>query len=89
MATNKSFVCNDVLQRIGYTIIDGVKVVQHVCTLSLSNPKDISIRMTKMDVELYKANRDVCREDFAKFEDAAYQLQEEYLAKDSAKDSEQ
>lgn len=28
---------------------------------------------------MYKAHRDIRRADFAEFEDAAYQLQEEYL----------
>jgi hypothetical protein len=30
---------------------------------------------------MYEANRDICRADFAIFEDAAYQLRDEYLAK--------
>ena len=28
---------------------------------------------------MYKAYRDICRADFSEFEDAVYQLQEEYL----------
>ena len=37
--------------------------------------------MIKLNADLYRANRDICRADFATFEDAAYQLQEELLAK--------
>ena len=71
----------DTIQRVGHTIIDGVKVVQHICVLPLSEPQNMRISMTKMNAELYKSNRDICRADFAEFEDAAYQLQEEYIAK--------
>lgn len=71
----------DTIQRIGYTIIDDVKIVQHTCIINSDNPKDIRITMTKLDKELYKTHRDVCRADFAEFEDGAYQLQEEYLSK--------
>ncbi len=71
----------DVIQRIGYTIIDDVKVVQHTCVIPVDNPKGMRISMTKLDADLYEANRDVCRSDFAIFEDSAYRLRDEYLAK--------
>lgn len=71
----------DTIQRVGYTVIDGVKVVQHTCTISSDNPTEMRVTMVKMDTELYKANRDICRDDFAIFEDAAYALQEELIAK--------
>lgn len=73
----------DTIQRIGYTIIDGVKVVQHNCTIDSENPQDMRVTMVKLNAELYKANRDTCRDDFAVFEDAAYQLQEELIAKNT------
>ena len=72
---------NDFVQRIGYTVIDNVRVVQHTCAIPINNPKGMRVSMTKLNAELYKANRDICRADFAMFEDAAYQLQEEYMAK--------
>ena len=72
---------NDVIQRTGHTVIDGVKIVQYVCTLPLSNPQNMRITSTRLNVELYKANREICRNDLAAFEDAAYQLQDEYIAK--------
>lgn len=71
----------DTIQRVGYTTIDGVKVAQHVCILPLENPKGMRTSMTKMNAELYELNRDICRKDFADFEDAAYQLRDEYLQK--------
>lgn len=71
----------DSIQRVGYTIIDEVKVVQHICNISSDNPEDMRVSMVKLNADLYKANRDVCREDFAVFEDAAYALQEELIAK--------
>lgn len=71
----------EAVQRIGYTVIDGVRVVQHTCVIPTGNPKGMRISMTKLNAELYEANRDICRSDFAIFEDAAYQLRNEYLAK--------
>ena len=72
----------DTIQRIGYTVIDGVKVVQHSCTISSENPQDMRVSMVKLDSALYKEHRDACRDDFAEFEDAAYALQEELIAKE-------
>lgn len=68
-------------RRIGYTIIDGVKVVQHSCVISCSKPKEMVVTMSKLNADLYKLHRGVCRDDFAVFEDAAYELQKEMLAK--------
>lgn len=75
----------DTIQRIGYTIVNDTKVVQHVCTITTDNPQEMRVSMVKMDAELYKEYRDVCRDDFAEFEDAAYALQEELITKNSAK----
>lgn len=78
-----SLIYSDVINRVGYTVIDGVKIVQYSCLIPLDNPQGMRISMTKMNADLYKANRDVCRADFAKFEDAAYELQEAYISKTS------
>lgn len=37
--------------------------------------------MVKLNADLYRENREACRNDFALFEDAAYALQEELIAK--------
>lgn len=74
----------DTIQRVGYTVIDGAKVVQHVCTIDSENPHDMAVRMIKLDSELYRNNRETCRNDYAVFEDAAYALQEELIAKNNA-----
>ena len=39
----------DTINRVGYTVIDRVKVVQHSCVLPLNNPQGMRISMTKMD----------------------------------------
>ena len=70
----------DTIRRLGYTVIDDIKVVQYDCVISTENPNEIKIVVSKLNEELYKANRDVCRADMAEFEDAAYELQEQYLA---------
>lgn len=69
----------DTVSRVGYTTIDGVKVVQYSCSFPLNNPKEMRITSTRMNPELYKANREICRADLAKFEDASYDLQDEWL----------
>lgn len=71
----------ETIQRTGYTIVDGVKIVQYTCIIQADNPTDMRIGITKLDPEAYKKNRDICRSDYAEFEDAAYKLQEELLAK--------
>lgn len=71
----------ETIQRVGYTTIDGVKVVQHSCIISADNPHDMRITMTKLDADMYEKNRDICRSDFAVFEDAAYALRDELIAK--------
>lgn len=71
----------DTIQRVGATTIDGVVVVQYTCVIPSDNPSAMRIGMTKMNSEMYKEHRDVCRADFAAFEDAAYELQDKYLAK--------
>lgn len=71
----------DTIQRVGYTVIDGIKVVQYSCIIPSDNPKDMRIGITKLNPQMYKDNRDICRADYAEFEDAAYKLQEEFMAK--------
>lgn len=78
---SETLTCAEFIQRIGYTVVDGVRVVQHTCVIPMDNPKGMRISMTKLNADLYEVNRDVCRSDFAIFEDAAYQLRDEYLAK--------
>ena len=70
----------DTIRRLGYTVINDVKVVQYDCVISTENPKEMKIVVSKLTEELYKANRDICRADMAEFEDAAYELQEQYMA---------
>lgn len=78
---SKTLSCVDTIQRVGYTIIDGVKVTQYTCVIPIVAPKEMRLGITKLNPDLYKAHRDICRADYAEFEDAAYQLQEEYLEK--------
>jgi hypothetical protein len=70
----------DTIQRVGYTEINGVKIVQYTCILPVDKPQEMRIGLTKLDSEKYKIYRDECRSDYAKFEDAAYVLQEKCIA---------
>lgn len=71
----------DSINREGYTVIDGERIVQYVCRIDSDNPENMRISLVKLKPELYRKHRAVCREDYATFEDACYQLQEELLAK--------
>ena len=74
----------DTIQRVGYTTIDGVKVVQHTCVISSENPEEMRVSMVKLNADLYREFREACRNDCAVFEDAAYTLQEELISKSAA-----
>lgn len=74
----------DTLQRVGHTVINETQVCQYVCIIPSDDPSSMRVTMTRLNEEMYKEHRDICRADFAKFEDAAYILQEEYLAKMNA-----
>ena len=76
-----TLVCKDTIQRVGFTIIDDVKVVQYTCIIPVDNPGEMRLGITKLNSEMYKEHRDVCRADYAVFEDAAYQLQEDCFKK--------
>ena len=71
----------ETIQRVGYTIVDDVKIAQYTCVIQADNPADMRIGIAKLDPIAYKNHRDICRADFAAFEDEAYKLQEELLAK--------
>ena len=71
----------DTIQRVGHTIINGEKVVQYACIIPSNEPQNMRITSTKLNADLYKANRAVCRADWAAFEDAAFALQDEYMQK--------
>ena len=78
---------NDSVTRIGYTKIEGEIAMQHTCTISTDNPNNMNFNSSVINQELYKQNRETCRADRAEFEDAAYALQEEYLAKESKEET--
>lgn len=77
----KTLIYKDTIQRTGYTIIDDVKVVQYTCIIPSDRPEDMRIGITRLNTDMYKANRDICRADYAAFEDAAYELQEQFMQK--------
>ena len=80
---------NDSITRIGYTTIDNVAVMQHTFTFHMDNPQEIHISSIKMNKELYKANRDVCRADMAEFEDLAYAFQDKYISEQASDEEEE
>lgn len=81
MSNTLSF--TDTIQRVGYTIIEGVKVVQYTCVIPLANPEDMRTGVTRLNPDMYRdvRYREICRADYAAFEDSAFELQDEMLAK--------
>lgn len=71
----------DILTKVGYTFIDNVKVVQYTCQIPLAKPEEMTVRRTVLDNKLYKENRKACREDYAQFEDEAYEEQQRLIDK--------
>ena len=78
---SKTLTYSDSITRTGYTTINGVKIMRHVCTISADNPDNMNVTSVKLDQQLYKENREICRADMAEFEDLAYQLQEKMAEK--------
>ena len=70
----------DSITRTGYTIIEDEQVMVHTCSIDSDDPRKMTVSSSKMNQELYKANRAICRADMAEFEDLAYELQEKYIA---------
>lgn len=65
----------------GKSMIDGVETCGYQAQIDSSNPADIQLTDWQVNKELYKANRAECRADQAAFEDYAYTIQDEMLAK--------
>lgn len=78
---SNTLIVQDTINRLGYTIIDGIKVVQYNCVIPSDNPDEMKIITSKLNNEMYKQHRVTCRADLADFEDAAYELQDTYIAK--------
>lgn len=70
----------DTITRVGYTTINGERIMQYSMTINADNPEEMTLSNVKLNKEAYKSNRDICRADLAEFEDAAYLLQEQYVA---------
>ena len=77
---SETLTITDTIRKLGYTTIDGVKVVQYDCTIPSDNPENMRIIVSKLNEQMYKENRVICRADQAAFEDEAYLLQDKYLA---------
>lgn len=65
----------------GTSKIDGVAAERYTAVINSDKPEDMTISSYQMDKNVYKANRVQCRLDSAEFEEAAYALQDEMIAK--------
>ena len=63
------------------TIIDGVEICGYQAQIDSENPENLVISEYKINKDAYKENRETCRKDKAAFEDHAYKIQDEMLAK--------
>ena len=75
---------NDTIRRVGFTTIDNVRVVQYDCTIPANQPEDMRIVISRLNEDMYKNNREICRADQAEFEDGCYAIQDEYIAAQNA-----
>lgn len=75
----------DTITRIGYTTVDGERIMQYSMTIDADNPEEMNLSNVKLDKDAYKAKREICRADMAEFEDAAYLLQEQYVTQKAIK----
>lgn len=66
---------------IGKSVIDGMEVCGYQAQIDSENPADITLTDWQINKDMYKANRSECRADQAEFEDYAYSVQDELLAK--------
>lgn len=63
----------------GESVIDEKVVVAFSAAIDPENPEKMTVNQFTRDREAYKANREVCREDFAEFEDFCYAKQAEVI----------
>ena len=79
-----SLVITETVRREAYTVIDGKNVVFHSLDINSTNPSSFNLHDSILDHEMYKANKAECRQNIADFEDSAYALVEEMVAKKEA-----
>lgn len=75
----KTLTWTDTVTRTGFTEIDGIKVMRHTASIKIDDPNNMTVSNAKLNEKMYRDNRDICRADIAEFEDAAYELQEQYV----------
>ena len=77
----------DTLHRVGLTTIGDRHVVQYDAMIPTAAPETMTIHSAKLNYELYKENREICRADLAEFEDMCYAIQDELIAKKEAEEA--
>ena len=65
----------------GKSIIDDVVVSNFVASINSEDPNQMTLSSVQVNKEAYKKNRVAVRADEAEFEDYAYSVQDEMLAK--------
>ena len=75
----KTLTWTDAVVRTGFTEINGIKVMRHTASVRVDDPLNMTVSSVKLNKKMYRDNRDICRADAAEFEDAAYELQEQYI----------
>lgn len=73
----------ETIKREATTVVNDVEVARHMLHIREAAPNEMVCNLLIKDHEAYKSKevRDVIRADHAEFEDAAYDLQAELLAK--------
>lgn len=64
----------------GHSVIDGMEAMLYTAQFDSDNPHGVTFNYYMSNNEVYKANREVCRNDQMEFEEYVYALQDEALA---------
>ena len=62
------------------SVISETVVENYQCTINSNNPEELNYTSWISDKELYKANRKICQQDRAAFEDKMYAIQDNMIA---------
>ena len=64
----------------GESKIDGVVAESYRAVINSENPIDMVMSSVQRDKALYKANRVICRQDSADFEEIAFAMQDQLIS---------
>lgn len=67
----------------GHSVIDGKRAAEYRASIDETSPENMIMTNSQLDKEVYKENRVQCRKDAAEFEELAYSIQDQMIAKNT------